>query len=295
MPRILAGVKPITIAKEWNQRGIPTVTGAQWRAATVRNIFTNPRICGWRTYQGAILRNESGNPVNGVWEPILTPDEYNDVLAAWITSADKPPSRLGSIGRGYRTVYLLSPFVRCGKCSARMVGIRQRDRNGKLVEKYRCPSKGQGGCGGVFCVASPVNEYIKALVIAEHKKVQLRKMKNTPPWPKTKELADLQARIDDMTRKFEKGKISEKRYWPSLERMEKDEAVLLREKRIYDGQQQARKLVSTDLAKKWDEPDFSMEQKQAAIAQTLSAVVIMSVGKGKRTFNPDERIKPIFR
>ena len=40
IPRILAGVRPITLAREWNERGIPTVTGSQWHAATIRNIFT---------------------------------------------------------------------------------------------------------------------------------------------------------------------------------------------------------------------------------------------------------------
>lgn len=32
LPRILVGVSPLTIAREWNERGIPTVTGAPWRA-----------------------------------------------------------------------------------------------------------------------------------------------------------------------------------------------------------------------------------------------------------------------
>lgn len=52
VPRIIAGVSPLRVAREWNERGIPTVTGATWLASTVRNIFTGPRICGWKVYQG---------------------------------------------------------------------------------------------------------------------------------------------------------------------------------------------------------------------------------------------------
>ena len=47
IPRILAGVRPITLALEWNERGIPTVTGSQWQAATIKNLFTGPRIAGY--------------------------------------------------------------------------------------------------------------------------------------------------------------------------------------------------------------------------------------------------------
>jgi site-specific DNA recombinase len=42
IPRILAGVRSITLAREWNERGIPTVTGSPWQAATIKNIFTGP-------------------------------------------------------------------------------------------------------------------------------------------------------------------------------------------------------------------------------------------------------------
>src|SRR5262249_56704244 len=31
IPRLLAGVRPRSIAIEWNERGIPTINGAQWR------------------------------------------------------------------------------------------------------------------------------------------------------------------------------------------------------------------------------------------------------------------------
>ena len=55
VPRILAGVRPLTLAREWNDRGIPT----SWREHSgglrrSENIFTNPRIAGYVVYQGEI-------------------------------------------------------------------------------------------------------------------------------------------------------------------------------------------------------------------------------------------------
>jgi site-specific DNA recombinase len=292
LPRILAGVSAFTLAREWNTRGIPTVTGAVWRRGTIRNIFLNRRICGLVTYQGEILSDADGNKVRGQWEPILTEEEYNAVLALWGPSDEAVKSRLGAKGSGYRTTYPLSPFLRCGKCSARMIGSHRKTRKGEPQEFYRCPSNGSGGCGGVTRLAAPINEYVKALVIAEQKRIEFRKLEELPPWPKTQELADLQGRIEESQRQYEKGKVSARRHFSSLARMEADEAELLREKRQYEGRQQARRQTVANLDEKWDAPDFTMEQKQAAIAQTLDAIIITPAGKGGR-FHPDQ-IVPVF-
>jgi len=64
--------------------------------------------------------------------------------------------------------------------------------------------------------------------------------------------------------------------------MEQAEKVLLRDKERYEGQRQKSKRAEIDLAERWDAPDFSMEQKQAAIARTLSTVIIKPVGKGSK-------------
>jgi len=270
-----------------------TVTGSPWQAATIKNIFTGPRIAGYVVYQGEILYGPDGNRVRGQWEPILTEEEYEAVTAKW--KPDRPaPSRLGAIGKGHGTVYLLSPFLRCGKCNARMHGGRRNDKHGgPPVEFYRCPAKGQGGCGSLSRLAVPVEEYIKALVIAEQQKIQFRKLDDVPPWPKAQELADLQARIEESTRRYEAGTYSPERYFPSLARMETQEAELKRERRHYEGRQQSRRHTIANLAEEWDKPDFTMEQKQAAIAETLTAVIIKPVGRNVR-FHPDH-IAPVFR
>lgn len=295
VPRILAGVSAISIAKEWSARGIPTISGApQWHVATILGIYLNPRICGLRTYHGEILRDADGNPVRGVWEPILTEDEYNAVLDKWKPSHKSAPSRLGAVGTGNRTKYLLSPFIRCGKCNARMYGtMRGTRRKGEKVRAYVCRAKGLGGCGSIARQAAPIEEYIKALVIAEHQQIAFTQSEELPPWPKANELRDLQQRIEESTARYERGEYSAERYFPSLARMEAQEATLKKERRSYEAADETRQTKLTDLAERWDDPDFTIEQKQAAIAMTLTAVIILPSRKGVR-FHPD-LIKPVFR
>ncbi|WP_020659673.1 recombinase family protein [Amycolatopsis benzoatilytica] len=294
LPRIRAGVSPLTLANEWNKRRIPTVTGVPWRAGTVRNMFLRPRMCGQAVYRGEVVKDEQGKPVRGRWEPILTDDEHAEVVRAWGPSGPESHSRLGGKGRGYRTNHLLSPFVRCGKCNARMIGSSRRDQRTKeLVEIYRCPTKGQGGCAGIARSAEPVDAYVTALVLAEHEKIQSRKFEDLPPWPKQKELDDAEDRIAESTREYEAGRYSAERYFPSLARMEAQVAELRREARRYERRRDSRRAVVANLRKEWDKPDFTIEQKQAAIAKSLVAVVIGPANKGGR-FHPDQ-ITPIFR
>lgn len=293
IPRILAGVSPLTLAKEWNERGIPTVTGAQWRAGTIRNMYVSPRMCGWAIYRNEILYGTDGKPARGQWEPILSEEERNAIVAKWGTRVGRPKSRLGAIGRGYRTSYLLSPFVRCGACGARMIGTKKRNRKGEQQEFYRCPAKGLGGCSRVMRSAKHIETYIKALVIAEQQKIEFRKVEDLPPWPKEQELASLQTRINEQQKHFELGNISAERHFPALARMEAAEAELRREQRQYEGRQQARRHAVANLAEEWEKPDFTMEQKQAAIGETLTAIIIKPAGKGFR-FHPDQ-IVPVFR
>ncbi|MCE7009034.1 recombinase family protein [Kibdelosporangium philippinense] len=289
LPRIFAGVSSLTIAAEWNERGIATVTGAQWRASTIRNMFLRPRMCGMVIYHEDVMRDEDGVPVRGRWEPILSDEEYEKVVEQWAPAEKGEESRLGGKGRGYRTIHLLSPFVRCGKCNARMVctndkihGTEHRRR------RYKCPSRGQGGCGGVSRVAEPIEHYIKALVIADHQRISAVKMKELPPWPKEKELQDLEGRISESTRQYEAGTYPAEHYFPSLARMEAKKADLRREKSKYSKESNLRSSTVTNLESLWDSPSFSTEQKQAAIAKSLTAIVIHPAGKGARHFHPDQ-------
>ena len=141
------------------------------------------------------------------------------MTAKW--KPDRPvPSRLGAIGKRSRDRVPAVPVRAVREMQSRMHGGRRNDKHGAPVEFYRCPAKGQGGCGSVSRLAAPVEEYIKALVIAEQQKIQFRKLEDVPPWPKAQELADLQARIEESTRRYETGTYSAERYFPSLARME---------------------------------------------------------------------------
>ena len=286
VPRLVAGVRPITIAREWNERGIPTVSGTvQWRGKTIAQIFTNPRLCGWTIYHGDILRDADGNPIRGQWEPILTVDEHNALVEA-IRPQNKPRR---NTGRGYVTRYLLSPFARCGKCSGRMFGNSWTDnRTGTTVFVYRCPGKGAGGCGGTSRKGAAVDEYVTALVLMEQGKINLRKQDELPPWDKESELKAVVKQISETTAAFRNRRLSGPRYFPLIEDLEADERKLRAEKRKYDARREARSVSVQNIEAEWNKPGFTLEQKQAAIAKSITAVIIHPAPSHGARFSPDQ-------
>lgn len=52
-------------------------------------------------------------------------------------------------------------------------------------------------------------------------------------------------------------------------------------------------MAVANLTEEWNDPMFTMEQKQAAIAQSLTTVIIKPAGKGVR-FHHDQ-IVPVWR
>ncbi len=93
--------------------------------------------------------------------------------------------------------------------------------------------------------------------------------------------------------RYEAGTYSAENYFSSLARMESKVAILKREKRKYAARQDACDAAIVNLDELWEKTSFTIELKQAAIAQTLTAVLSTPAGKGVR-FHPNQ-IKPIFR
>jgi Recombinase zinc beta ribbon domain len=198
-------------------------------------------------------------------------------------------------GRVHVTKRLLSPFVRCGACNAKMTGASRKDRRtGERIVLYKCPQKGLGGCGRVSRTAAPIDAYITALVLMEQSKIALRKLEEVPPWDGEAELKAVLGQIKETTQAYEGGMISGGRYFPMLARFEAKESALRAARRRYEEKRQARVEAATNLDTEWNRPDFTLEQKQAAIAKSLTAVVIHPAPRPGAKFTPDQ-ITPVWR
>ncbi|QKW21115.1 recombinase family protein [Kitasatospora sp. NA04385] len=278
--------KPSTIITEWNARGELTVTGKRWLTRTLEQILTNPRLYGARTYKGEVLLDANGDYVRGDWEAATTKEVFDSIQPLLPSPGPRVNPR---DGRGHTTKYLLSPFVRCGKCTARMRG---GVRDGGHV--YWCRSKNHGGCGGCSRRGVEVDRYITELVIQDHERASLRAIEQLPPWDKEEDLRVVRQKITELGQQYRADNISGSTYFPLLAELESDERKLKNEQQRHEAARSLRMEAIPNLRQQWADPDFALEQRQAAVAKSLVAVVIHPTRPGSRVFDPS-KIEPIWK
>nr|ASV46832.1 integrase [uncultured bacterium] len=176
-----------------------------------------------------------------------------------------------------------------------MTGASRKDpRTGERIVLYKCPQKGLGGCGRVSRTAAPIDELITTLVLMEQSTIQLCKLEDLPPWDGEADLKTVLAQIKETTQAYEDGMILGSRYFPMLARFEAKESTLRAAKRRYEEKRQARIEAAADLGTEWNRPGFTLEQRQAAIAKSLTAVIIHPAPHPGAKFTPDQ-ITPVWR
>ncbi|MBO4275088.1 recombinase family protein [Microbispora triticiradicis] len=124
--RLLAGASQGGVLRWMNERST-TSQGKPWTGKALKNLLLGPRIAGLVEHKGTLHR--------AVWDPIITPEEWEDLKMVLRTSAEAH----GYHGRERK--YLLSGIAECSGCG---VGLRTKPaggRNRKTTRLYYCWNK----------------------------------------------------------------------------------------------------------------------------------------------------------
>ncbi|MFC0431821.1 recombinase family protein [Kutzneria buriramensis] len=296
----LANRVPIgVITTDWNDKGILTPLGNKWCDQTVKTVFRNPRLAGFRSrvirqfnpetckqsWRIEMVRRPDGTPVLGLFDAVLTPDEWNDVISVIGDNV------ISGRGRNTRT-YLMTGTLRCGRegCGGKMRALKAHVSRVKDPTRfyYTCESKSKGGCGGgVTIVGREVDEWISAAVIRKYEiEAERRNAQVAPePWPNEGELVEVRADLAELAAARKERRISAGRYFAMLPELEAQEIRLLR-----DQERWAAKTAKFDGAGvasiRADWSGFSLMQKRAYIEEALAAVIVLPAN-GRRGFHAD--------
>jgi site-specific DNA recombinase len=120
--KVLKGASLVSIANDWNARGIPTTTGGRWSVTSVRRVLINPRTAG------RVVSNGEDYGGNGL--AILDADTADRIAAIM-----RDPRR--KLAPSTQVKYLLSGLVRCGRDGCDNA-IMFATTNPKGVTIYRC-------------------------------------------------------------------------------------------------------------------------------------------------------------
>ena len=149
--RVLLGESLWRIANDFNDRGIPSARGGEWRTGTLTRLLTNPRYVGLREHNGVVV-------AEGQWERAIDRSTWDRVQEALKARPTAGPKRFGA-----RT-YPLVGFLFCSKCGGKLRSIKkQNGRRGYCCRK----GAGLGGCGGISTIAEPVEDEVRQYVIGK--------------------------------------------------------------------------------------------------------------------------------
>jgi site-specific DNA recombinase len=150
--RVLAGHGLMTIARDWNRRGMQGPSPADWTAPTLRRALLSSRVAGLREHGVDPTGRTLGQLRPATWEPALDRPTWDQVRAVLLN-----PERNTNAHRPTR--YLLTGLIHCDVCGARLFS-RPRDDHTK---RYVCAGRRRGHQLSILAV--PVDELVAVRVL----------------------------------------------------------------------------------------------------------------------------------
>lgn len=193
--RVLRGDSLVSIATDWNTKGVPTPSGNAWKPQVIGRLLRNPFLAGLREYDGEVIE--------GSWPAVLDRATHAELLAYL-----NDPSRRTSDTT--RRKHLLAGLLTCGACGTRLV-----TRTGRNGTRYTCATgPGRPGCGKIGVDARLADPEVRDRVLAlvEGNADELSRLKGGPSKVELRaarlEVEQLGARREELARDWATGVIT---------------------------------------------------------------------------------------
>lgn len=284
--RVLAGESVYGVCQDLNRRGVPTAQTRDgqikhWRTPTLRRILTTPTAAGKREYRGEVV-------AEALWEPIIDEGDRQRLRRLILD-----PER--SVGRRPRSYLLTGGIARCGRCDGtRLYG--QRRGNGRRV--YACvKSPDHDGCGGLTCVADPVEALVVEAVFQRLDTPALAAAATPSDDASGHEVdqlvADLEGRLTELAEMFGAGEVTRREWLAAKAKIDRQlEDARRRQTRSDHGRALAAYGEAGALRKAW--PSLTLDQRRAVLQAVIERVIVNPSKRRGPVFDP-ERIDVIWR
>ncbi len=297
---ILDGASTHEIARRWNAAGVTTTFGNAWTHTNVRQVLRNARLAGWRTHQfkcamcdllgtndaitkhqegsghagrdKAIARDASGQPVKGVWTPMVDQETFAALQGA--LDGTRPKTRRGA------QRYLLSTLLRCGVCGSKCHGFRT-----KQGHAYACSSEGKGH--SVTIAGRQTDALIVTLVEQRLATIDLSaEPVKAAEWEGEARLRAIPKQIAELMQAFNAGVLSGAIIFPQVQALETEQAKLERERPTAP----TRLIVASAEAF----PTLDIDRQRAVVDSLVEAVVVAKADRRGSPWTP-KRLGVVWR
>jgi len=279
--RLLAGEALRSICNDLNERGVATVTGAEWKPQTLRRMLLSARISGQREHNGEIVATAE-------WPAIITPAETTRIRAL----LSDPDRRTNKVARRYLLVRLL----RCGLCGETLVS---RPKAGGARAYVCARGPGFSGCGRITVMADPLEEFVVEAVLYRLDGPELAAaMSGLPGDPDSErwqaEIDQSRADLDRLAAMYGRREIGLSEWQAARTPIER---------RVTDAKKQLGRLTRTTalaghvgnadaLGERWQ--TLPLTRQHAIVAAVLDHLVVAPARRGYNRFDPG-RFTPVWR
>lgn len=270
--RILAGESLNSIAREWNEHGPATVTGARWQANVLRNVLASPRVAGLRQHRGEVVGEAA-------WPAILDRDTWESVRAIL-----EDPNRRHKPREGR---HLLTRILRCQRCGAGLVaGVNNGNR------AYLC-RKSHGGCGRLAIRAEETEAVVVEMVLASTEGPALRQALTADRAAASAEgLEAVERRLAELAEVYASGDITMAEWMTARRSLEVQRIETRDALEATARSRQIEPLLQGSLRRRWH--TLPPETQRAVVGYVLDYVEVAPAVRGKNSFDID-RLRPVWR
>lgn len=261
--RVVAGEPSGSVAADWRARGVMTAQGRTWTHPNLVKLLRQPRLAGLSVHRGRVVGEASWPPVvdRALWE------RTQSALDARLPTRRQAPTRS-----------LLGGLLACGRCGAAMVA----------GSAYRCPSRSQGGCGGVSIgrawTEGVVTETVAAYVASDRyaEAVTARAADSSELDQALEAVAEAERRLATLDAMFSAGETIGGDFRTMRSRL----VEVLAEAREAVSVSSGESVVAPG-ALSWE--GLNVGQRRAIMVTVLERVTVLAVGRGRRRA-PDDLV-----
>jgi hypothetical protein len=273
--------------------GIPTAKGGLWRQQTVKQIISSPRLAGLRMLNGAVVSDQSGDPVLGRWEPIISQAEWESVRERYSPRERLPGGNTKNPKQKVAIKYLLSGLLRCGRqIEGQVCGVGMNGCATKIgISRYRyaCRSEASHGCGGTAVSGEWIEREISDLVLVAL--ASLPALKQQPVWEHQAELDAVLARRDGLEMRWQQGDVDDAFFYRNSAVLNDILLHLGEAKAAWDAVGAVQRDNPEERRSRWDLPHakggYDLSERRAMIFGVLECVYVFPVGKGTKNRGKD--------
>jgi DNA invertase Pin-like site-specific DNA recombinase len=283
--RALEGESIYSLVVDANTRGIKTSTGGQWTYQGMRYLLMSGRIAGLKEHKGVITGK-------AMWPAIIDPGDH-EMLRALLAERSMQAKEKGAQRNATAMKYPLSGLVRC-TCAEDHIRMKTSPSSNRKGSVYRCPPKGDGGCGGRTIKISDLERVVERLLFARLDEVEpLDQTDPDDPRPALEtKLRRWEARKAELEEELVDGDRPAREIQAAIDKLNARIAQAQRQIAEHSVKTRVMEVDAAELRHAWK--DYPVPRKQSVYRGLIEKILIHPATRPFNVFNPD-RIEVIWK